>query len=85
MTALEHALTAGYGAMTGWCDLLDRINVFPVTDGDTGANLRISLALLADPDRRPRPAELATACVGNSGNIAGAFLPPFWKHILPRS
>ncbi len=83
MTALEHALTAGYGAMTGWCDLLDRINVFPVADGDTGANLRISLALLADPDRHPRPAELAACCVGNSGNIAGAFFAPLLETRSP--
>ncbi len=83
MTTLEHALAAGYGAMSGWRDLLDRINVFPVADGDTGTNLHISLALLADPDRYPRPAELTAACVGNSGNIAGAFFAPLLETHSP--
>ena len=41
----EH-LVVGYERMCAWADLLDRINVVPVADGDTGRNLRLSLAPL---------------------------------------
>ena len=42
------AAIAGYENLTVWSDLLDRINVFPVADGDTGMNLRVSLAPLRE-------------------------------------
>ena len=40
------ALAAGCERVAAWSDLLDAINVFPVADGDTGRNLRISLGPL---------------------------------------
>ena len=43
MTILAESFSAGYASLSAWSDLLDRINVFPVADADTGANLRISL------------------------------------------
>lgn len=38
---LRQALAAGSERLAAWSDLLDRINVFPVADGDTGRNLVI--------------------------------------------
>ena len=86
LTGLAIALAAGYAALVAQADLLDAINVFPVADGDTGANLRASLAPLASAwpaDREPptvwrhdkealAKTLVRTAC-GNSGNIAAAF------------
>jgi len=76
---LNQALAAGYGRLGAWSRLLDQINVFPVADGDTGRNLRISLAPLyqfsgnfEDLSRR-----LLMAATGNSGNIAAAFFSGF--------
>ncbi len=80
---LRHCLAAGYAAMTAWSDLLDRINVFPVADGDTGANLRASLALFADPATPLDSSQLAAMAVGNSGNIAAAFFQPLLDTHLP--
>lgn len=70
---------AGYENLVVWSGLLDHINVFPVADGDTGANLRASLAPLCDcqADVGDSIERLATAGVGNSGNIAVAFLREF--------
>lgn len=73
------ALAAGAEAVTVWSQLLDRINVFPVADGDTGRNLVISLA----PLRKEHAAtgelsrSLLLAARGNSGNIAARFLQEF--------
>lgn len=36
-------LVAGLDHLSGWADLLDAINVYPVADGDTGRNLLLSL------------------------------------------
>lgn len=75
MNEIREGLAAGYGCLSSRADLLDRINIFPVADGDTGANLRISLApfresSLAADVVRDRLSQCAT---GNSGNIAAAF------------
>lgn len=78
-TSLARSCVAGYENLVVWSDLLDHINVFPVADGDTGANLRVSLAPLRDcpADVRESVERLATTGVGNSGNIAVAFLREF--------
>ena len=44
---LARGLAAGVVALRRWIAVLDRINVFPVADGDTGRNLALSLAPLA--------------------------------------
>jgi len=76
-TGLAAALAAGYAALCDQADLLDAINVFPVADGDTGANLRASLKPLAELSAFGRDETLAGALMrsacGNSGNIAAAF------------
>ena len=41
---LIKAVAAGYERIVAWADILDRINVYPVPDGDTGRNLVITLA-----------------------------------------
>ena len=48
MIALRQAFAAAYERLAARAGLLDRINVFPVADGDTGVNLRLSLAPLHD-------------------------------------
>ncbi|WP_051309151.1 DegV family protein [Desulfogranum japonicum] len=77
--SLHTSLTAGYECLAAWSDLLDRINVFPVADSDTGTNLRISLSPLLHSDKQPLQLRdrLARAATGNSGNIAVAFFREF--------
>ncbi|MDO9043436.1 MAG: DegV family protein [Desulfocapsaceae bacterium] len=81
MSTMRHAFASGYENLSAWSDLLDRINVFPVADGDTGANLRISLAPLRDCETdKLQTLELLTRCAtGNSGNIAAAFFQEFFQ------
>lgn len=76
---LAKAFIAGYEGLVAWADLLDRINVFPVADADTGTNLRISLAPLRflSNDRPRVMAQLPQAATGNSGNIAACFFQEF--------
>lgn len=75
----QEALAAGAEQAAVWSQLLDRINVFPVADGDTGRNLVISLAPLrqqvSGPEKLCR--SLLLAARGNSGNIAARFLQEF--------
>ncbi len=73
------ACISGYENLTAWADLLDRINVFPVADGDTGTNLRISLAPLRECESNMSTAvtRLTAGGRGNSGNIAVAFFAEF--------
>lgn len=73
---LRTGLSEGVAELARWSSVLDRINVFPVADGDTGRNLMLSLAPLArfglaDQDARE---VLLLAARGNSGNIASQFL-----------
>ena len=78
---MRSAFASGYENLAAWTDLLDRINVFPVADGDTGANLRISLAPLHDcKGDHTQTIDLLVRCaVGNSGNIAAAFFQEFCR------
>ncbi len=79
MNDLGKSFTKGYESLSAWADLLDRINVFPVADGDTGTNLRVSLAPFRDEGSAPeaRPELLARCATGNSGNIAASFFREF--------
>ncbi|MHB8092406.1 MAG: DegV family protein [Syntrophales bacterium] len=76
---LMEALALGSEKVVAWADILDRINVFPVPDGDTGRNLVISLApfkqknaVLSDLTRA-----LMMNARGNSGNIVACFMSGF--------
>jgi len=77
--ALTNALALGYERIVAWADILDRINVYPVPDGDTGRNLAITLAacrnVSGDPDSLSR--EILLSARGNSGNIVAGFLAGF--------
>lgn len=79
MNDLRTSFSSAYTYLAAWADLLDRINVFPVADGDTGTNLRISLAPLRDTeqDHTAIPSLLTRCAIGNSGNIAAAFFREF--------
>lgn len=78
MKRIRAACAAGYERMAARAALLDRINVFPVADADTGVNLRLSLAPLRDQDSTLAVclAQLQRCATGNSGNIAAAFFQP---------
>ena len=69
----------GVERLAAWSDVLDSINVFPVADGDTGRNLRISLTPLRFPSKDGEEAihKLLLSARGNSGNIAVRFLSEF--------
>ena len=75
---------------------LDRINVFPVADGDTGTNLALTLRSVADAVRPLEGAPLhdvaqtaARAAVlaarGNSGMLVSQFLLGFASHLGRRA
>jgi uncharacterized protein len=79
MPMFDRAFMAGTERVAAWADLLDRVNVFPVADGDTGRNLVISLAPLRRPFENSKSAarDLLLAARGNSGNIAARFFSSF--------
>ena len=87
---LSTAFINGVERLSAWADLLDDINVFPVADGDTGRNLKISLACLRrlNHNRRETIQNLLRSARGNSGNIASMFLTEFlllesFESVLP--
>ncbi len=71
----EEALSAGVSSVKAWAGLLDRINVFPVADGDTGRNMVTSLAPLEGEieSRQDVVKQMLYCARGNSGNIAAQF------------
>jgi DegV family protein with EDD domain len=77
----QKALIAGVERVSAWSDVLDQINVFPVADGDTGRNLKISLTPLRSMKkiRENTIRDLQLSARGNSGNIATAFFSGFLK------
>ena len=83
--ALKRALLAGIGRVLASRDTLNRINVFPVADGDTGSNLAFTLSAVLEALRPLRQAHAghvleraATEAIdgarGNSGAILAQFL-----------
>ncbi len=82
--ALAAALTSGIHRVLGEQELLNRINVFPVADSDTGTNLSLSLGSALGPLSRPGEKHLGTMLAavadalldgarGNSGAIVAQF------------
>jgi DegV family protein with EDD domain len=73
---LRWALAAACASTAAWAEVLDRINVFPVPDGDTGRNLVLSLSPLRDLAASDAiiAQRLLLSARGNSGNIACAFV-----------
>ena len=54
--ALKRALIAGIGRVLASREALNRINVFPVADGDTGTNLAFTLSAVLEAVRPLRHA-----------------------------
>ena len=76
------AFVTGCERLAAWADLIDRINVFPVADGDTGRNLLLSLAplrYLGQKDRSAVIRDLLISSRGMSGNIATRFFSEFLR------
>ena len=82
--ALAAALTSGIHRVLGEQELLNRINVFPVADSDTGTNLSLSLGSALGPLNSPGEKHLGTMLAavadslldgarGNSGAIVAQF------------
>jgi uncharacterized protein len=73
------ALAFGSERVVAWADVLDRINVFPVPDGDTGRNLVISLAPLKKRALtvQDMTRALLVSARGSSGNIVARFMTGF--------
>lgn len=84
-TDIRKAMVTGVERLTAWSELLDRINVFPVADGDTGRNLVVSLAPLRRIEGDPKiPArELLFSARGNAGNIAARFFHALLQEAPP--
>jgi hypothetical protein len=76
---LMKAVAVGYERIVAWADILDRINVYPVPDGDTGRNLVITLGACRNinGDLNSLISEILLSARGNSGNIAAGFLAGF--------
>ncbi len=83
---LKGALIAGAGRVLSKRDDLNRINVFPVPDGDTGTNLAFTMLAVLKTVRRLRGADVGTvfgrvareAVDGARGN-SGAILAQFFQ------
>jgi hypothetical protein len=79
-TALADALASGIHKVIGAQEFLNRINVFPVADGDTGTNLSLSLGAVLAATKQAGDKHLGTLLAaiadtlldsarGNSGAI----------------
>ena len=82
--ALADALTSGIHKVIAAQEFLNRINVFPVADGDTGTNLSLSLGAALATTKQPGDKHLGTLLAaiadtlldsarGNSGAILAQF------------
>ena len=76
---IQNAIVSGIERLSAWTNLLDQINVFPIADGDTGRNLKISLTPLLQIEKNNKniPHQLLMSARGNSGNIASRFFSNF--------
>lgn len=85
---LAAALTSGIHRVIGEQDLLNRINVFPIADSDTGTNLSLSLGtalgVLGQPGEKhlgTMLAAIADALLDGSRGNSGAILAQFFQGI----
>ena len=84
--SLSQALTSGIHLVIAEQDLLNRINVFPVADGDTGTNLSLSLGSALpvlssdeDPHLGTMLAAVADALLDGSRGNSGAIVAQFFQ------
>jgi len=89
---LARALRAGIHRVLTQSEHLDRINVFPVPDGDTGTNLAITLTAMLGVLKRPAPAhagrlltEVADAALDGARGNSGAILAQFFLGLGDRA
>ena len=89
---LARALRAGIHRVLTASEHLDRINVFPVPDGDTGTNLAITLSATLGVLKRPAPAhagrlltEVADAALDGARGNSGAILAQFFLGLGDRA
>lgn len=93
---LRGALVAACDAVQGYRGELNRINVFPVPDGDTGTNLALTTAAIADHlrgGRQESASEVAHAAAeaailgarGNCGMILSHYLLGFAEGLAGRA
>jgi len=83
---VQEAIRAGTADLKRRAALLDRINVFPVVDADTGANMSQTLAATLrafDDDADDLPREVLLGARGNSGVILAQFLVGFLDRVGP--
>lgn len=82
---LREGWAEGARSLVIWADVLDRINVFPVADGDTGRNLVLTLAPLQreTSGREELKTRILASARGNSGNIAARFFCGFLEAERP--
>ncbi len=82
---LGEGMAEGCRSVVIWADVLDRINVFPVPDGDTGRNLATSLAPLQHDltGKEELKTRILASARGNSGNIAARFFCGFLEAESP--
>ncbi len=82
---LREGRAEGARSLVIWADVLDRINVFPVADGDTGRNLVLTLTpLQREPSGREElKTRILASARGNSGNIAARFFCGFLEAERP--
>ncbi len=79
---IRRAFMTGYERLAAWADRIDRINVFPVADGDTGRNLVLSLAPIHHLEKKNREEVirgLLLSSRGMSGNIGTRFFSEFLR------
>jgi DegV family protein with EDD domain len=86
--ALSQALVSGIHRVIADSDVLNRINVFPVADGDTGTNLSLSLGaalgVLKDPGEKhlgTMLAALADAMLDGARGNSGAIVAQFFQGV----
>ncbi|MDJ0908903.1 MAG: DegV family protein [Woeseiaceae bacterium] len=84
--SLSQALTSGIHCVIAEQDFLNRINVFPVADGDTGTNLSLSLGAALpvlssddEPHLGTMLARVADALLDGSRGNSGAIVAQFFQ------
>lgn len=92
---LERALIAGVGRVVAQREAINRINVFPVADGDTGTNLAFTMrAMLKSSGKRERSIarwlnaaadDAIDGARGNSGAIFAQFIQGLGQSIGQRA
>lgn len=84
MNTLKDCLLSGLESLFPYVDELNEMNVFPITDGDTGSNLFKTLSQVKEIDNSEIREKLIMFARGNSGNILSLFFR-YWPEIISSS